>query len=450
MRSFSTRALVLIVAAGVVGTACSAILGIDDRSLDEGRGGAASTASSTATGHGGMTATATSTSTSSSGGDTCGPGSADHTLATQVQGDCADLVCKNGMIVSQTNDGDLPHDDGNTCTTEACAAGTPVHNPVMKGMSCAAGMKVCNDTGKCVECNGNSDCKMGGFTCSMEKCVPMHCGDKAKNNGETDVDCGGPDCNKCQNTKGCTQNGDCVSGHCDPGMHVCVPCLNDGECSAPDVCIQGVCGPKIPQGSPCDQAGGAHCATGNCADNVCCDTACNGKCEACTNALKGNGVDGACGGAKQGSSDALCGNAQCSMPPSQFTPGTCNGFANMCSSPVDCMHAVCTLPNGCHNPCVNAADCEAGYMCSAGICVSGTTSSGMGGASSSSATASSSSGVGGAGPSSASSTTSGGVDGGACAGVKINGDACTISSQCMTCCCNQMALACANMGPCLP
>ena len=46
-------------------------------------------------------------------------------------------------------------------------------------------------------------------------------------------------------------------------------------------------------GAPCNAT--AACASGFCADGVCCDTACGGACRACTAKRKGGGQDGICG-----------------------------------------------------------------------------------------------------------------------------------------------------------
>jgi hypothetical protein len=45
--------------------------------------------------------------------------------------------------------------------------------------------------------------------------------DGIKNGAETDVDCGGPDCPKCPDGKGCAAGSDCQSGFCVYG--ICQP-----------------------------------------------------------------------------------------------------------------------------------------------------------------------------------------------------------------------------------
>src|SRR6202044_148420 len=46
-------------------------------------------------------------------------------------------------------------------------------------------------------------------------------------------------------------------------------------------------------GAPCTD--GKECQSGACSTGVCCNMPCNGTCEACTNAVKGQGIDGVCG-----------------------------------------------------------------------------------------------------------------------------------------------------------
>jgi MYXO-CTERM domain-containing protein len=61
-----------------------------------------------------------------------------------------------------------------------------------------------------------------------------------------------------------------------------------------------------PDGGPDPIENGSFCATdeacesGHCVDGVCCDTACGGTCEACTQVLKGEGEDGTCGPVARG------------------------------------------------------------------------------------------------------------------------------------------------------
>ena len=55
---------------------------------------------------------------------------------------------------------------------------------------------------------------------------------------------------------------------------------------------------SLSRAQPCVDA--SECMTGFCVDDVCCDTACDGVCEACSTIAKGGGVDGECGQAMEG------------------------------------------------------------------------------------------------------------------------------------------------------
>src|SRR5687767_11106886 len=46
----------------------------------------------------------------------------------------------------------------------------------------------------------------------------LSCTDKAKNGKETDVDCGGGACPKCDANRACVDNGDCATGICGKGF----------------------------------------------------------------------------------------------------------------------------------------------------------------------------------------------------------------------------------------
>jgi hypothetical protein len=45
------------------------------------------------------------------------------------------------------------------------------------------------------------------------------CPDGKMDNGETDVDCGGPNCGKCAKGMKCTAATDCVTGTCCPAAN---------------------------------------------------------------------------------------------------------------------------------------------------------------------------------------------------------------------------------------
>jgi MYXO-CTERM domain-containing protein len=79
--------------------------------------------------------------------------------------------------------------------------------------------------------------------------------------------------------------------------------------------------PKSDNGSAC--SAGRECGSGFCVEKVCCDSACDGTCQACTAANKASGDDGACGDAKAGT-DAHDDCATAAAATCQ-RDGTCDG-----------------------------------------------------------------------------------------------------------------------------
>ena len=70
----------------------------------------------------------------------------------------------------------------------------------------------------------SEDCAQG--TCQAQVCEAPSCEDGVKNLDETDVDCGGLECEYCTIGKACTEAFDCFSELCSGS--VCVTTCNDG------------------------------------------------------------------------------------------------------------------------------------------------------------------------------------------------------------------------------
>jgi hypothetical protein len=99
---------------------------------------------------------------------------------------------------------------GSSCASVAAPAGTP----------CALdGGVLCDGAGSCVQCNTSADCHGLGAACVDQACES--CADTIVNGLETDIDCGGGVCPKCDAGGACLENGDCkgklkcVEGSCD-------------------------------------------------------------------------------------------------------------------------------------------------------------------------------------------------------------------------------------------
>ena len=84
------------------------------------------------------------------------------------------------------------------------------------------GGPTCNKCSGGHDCNSDTDCLSA--KCDNGKCTDESCSDGTKNGYETDVDCGGGTCPKCINGKTCSVNNDCISGLCTGGV-----CMADNQ-----------------------------------------------------------------------------------------------------------------------------------------------------------------------------------------------------------------------------
>lgn len=163
---------------------------------------------------------------------------------------CKTRVCQNNACGYEfaAKDAKLPatHQWAGDCKEVVCdGEGALIVRALAEGDVCTeAGGKVCNANGICVHCITNDDCP--GKTCVDGTCVPASCIDNAKNGSETDVDCGGADCPRCDDKKACIVANDCKSGSCQS-----------------DTCQTPKCGDSVRQGDEeCDdgnQASGDGC-----------------------------------------------------------------------------------------------------------------------------------------------------------------------------------------------
>jgi len=190
--------------------------------------------------------------------------------------------------------------------------------------SCAAGCCGTTNAAKGTACTDN-----GGVVCDGNgMCVAAHCMDGVKDGDETDADCGGATCSPCADGLHCLVGTDCLDKVCDPAQKTCSAptctdmakngtetdvdcggavcdaamktCAVGKTCAAAADCTSGFCGPMMtcalrPDGQPCTANGdcaNAHCV-GSPGSQVCCNTACNGTCQACTMGVTGQ-PDGTC------------------------------------------------------------------------------------------------------------------------------------------------------------
>lgn len=159
-------------------------------------------------------------------------------------------------------------------------------------------------------------------TCKNGRCV-HHCRDGKTNVDESDRDCGGEDCPKCEILNFCNVPSDCTSGHCalipslDAKTH-CVECTADVHCGnatkpfcdtfgggpgAGGACVQCRDELDCQEGELCE---GSTCVPGFCTTNADCASADPGKTTCC---------DGLCGKPCGSDGDCVC--------PSHNGPHTC-------------------------------------------------------------------------------------------------------------------------------
>jgi hypothetical protein len=175
--------------------------------------------------------------------------------------ECTLDFCKDGAVVN------FVMTDGSLCSDPVqgyCYQGKCVECiAVMPGSACSGGnvcdgfwcepFAQCNGGGcggACAPCDPGSGCvehsdcvsnSCGGFICQIPTCT-----DSRKNDGESDVDCGGPTCGPCLDGKECHAHADCISQVCFTGV-----------CQAP-TCMDGVQNGQE-SGTDCGSACGAPC-----------------------------------------------------------------------------------------------------------------------------------------------------------------------------------------------
>jgi len=210
--------------------------------------------------------------------------------ATQTTGDCKVSTCDgNGNVVPANADTDLPS-DGNPCTADQCASGTPSFAPLATGASCG-GANICDGAGHCVQCVTAANCPGQDTDCQMRTCdTHGACGllnAAAGTPTTTQIagDCKVRQCNgtgtvviASDNTDLPVDNNACTNdacqagvpanparavgtacgtgGHCDTAAH-CVACITAADCPTPTnacqapTCVNGTCGQSpLSNGTP--------------------------------------------------------------------------------------------------------------------------------------------------------------------------------------------------------
>lgn len=128
-------------------------------------------------------------------------------------------------------------------------------------------------------CEVNEDCNSNA--CAQGICVEPACNDGAQTGDQTDVDCGGEHCPGCPTGANCGVDGDCASNQCDDGICVITAC-EDLDCPEGTSCYRGQCYDECATSAHCGDD--SRCIDGRCAplscEGVVCDTG-----EACYDGL---------------------------------------------------------------------------------------------------------------------------------------------------------------------
>jgi hypothetical protein len=164
---------------------------------------------------------------------------------------------------------------------------------------------------------------------------------------------------------GCTNDADCPGAFCTDGVccesNACATCetcngSTPGRCAPvlgqpdPDSCtgnqacsLSGRCLPDV--GTPCDTS--TACASGHCVDGVCCETACDGTCQACSVEKKlAPANPGRCGRARTSAEEVCTGCA---------FDEQCGGYR--------CINDLCATT------CTSIRECAGTFECVGGRCV---------------------------------------------------------------------------------
>jgi hypothetical protein len=302
-------------------------------------------------------------------GTTCAPGS------RCVNGTCvADPTCSDGVQNGQETDVDCGGPNCPKCADgKKCASGSDCVSGVCSAGVCAQPPATCSDgvqnegetdidcggphCPKCADgkkCASASDCVSG--VCSGGVCAAPTCSDTVQNGGETDVDCGGPNCPKCADGKKCSTGTDCASGVCNGG--VCAQ-----SCVGTISCGIGACARVV----PCNET----CVPGSPSPEVCngIDDNCNGQVDdgdICPPISHGNY---SCSGGNCVLAFCDAGWADCNKDPADGCETDLSGSLNCGACGNDCSnqaagHACVNGKCGCNN----ASDCSSTAWCNSGTC----------------------------------------------------------------------------------
>lgn len=180
--------------------------------------------------------------------------------------------------------------------------------------------------------NESDDMSMESGETPQDEGQAEHCLDDMLSGDETDIDCGGDDCDGCGTDKMCVVDRDCLSGRCDRGICLAVNCREDIDCSGLDeACRIGHCDRDT-----------ASCVVEDRDDTTACDT--DDFCR-----VDGQCLSGQCEGQPR----------DCSDLDSACTLGVCDSGQSTCTAEAISEGETCNDADPCtHNDRCSAGECR--------------------------------------------------------------------------------------------
>jgi len=236
------------------------------------------------------------------------------------------------------------------------------------------------DSATLTKCTKSAECPSNVCDIATGECLTATCKDGTRNQDETDVDCGGAICGKCDIQKKCDIAEDCASGVCllESGVRKCQqPACDDGVKNGNETGIDcgGSCG-KCDDNVACGVA--ADCKSDVCSGGKCLTPSCN------DGAKNGTDTDIDCGGpscprcadtkmclANSDCVSGVCSGGTCQIPKDSDgvkngteTDTDCGGAGNKacdvgkhCDQPTDCASTACNYGG----TCVTKKSCSTHY-----------------------------------------------------------------------------------------
>lgn len=260
---------------------------------------------------------------------------------------CSGAACPTNQLCEQ-----------NACVDEACVGVVCPKGRACQGGFCVTACKsgfFAADAGSCEPQKSPGAACATAFECLSGSCTDGVCCSTA---------CTGP-CQACDATGACllfaagTDDTPCGSFACSGSGTCLTSCTGDSQCVNGARCVDGgVCADVKSPGETCND--GIECASGNCVDGVCCDTACAGACDSC--ALAGSA--GVCTPVPSGS----IGTPACAAYVCNGQTGTC---PTSCSATADCASTSYCVNGTCQLKQANGGTCTFAEECASSHCVSG-------------------------------------------------------------------------------